>query len=149
FGYVNRSDGVVSIPLGAANLVAPGPADRGQPTRFEPGRTPRYPHAAFHADFDGRELTWSLRGSDGTVRTAGASASSRRCEAASGDAPPRVRVLEPAVGASLASETPRLRLAYDDDGAIDLGSLRITLDGVDRTAWFTVGAKEAVAAPDV
>src|SRR5262245_54629913 len=44
FGYVNRSDAAVGIPLGAGNLVAPGPADRGQPTRFAPGRTPRYPH---------------------------------------------------------------------------------------------------------
>ena len=37
--------------------MMPGPADRGQPTSFAPGRTPRYPDSVFQATFDGARVT--------------------------------------------------------------------------------------------
>ena len=145
FGYVNEGTTAVTVPVGDRNGVAPGAVDRGQPTSFAPGRTPRFPRAAFALDFDGRDLRWTITGPDGRVRTATASASSRRCAPLADPEAPRLRFAEPAGGAFLGTRTPRLRLAFEDDGALDLASLRVTVDGVDRTAWFSVGPREALA----
>ena len=39
FGYYNRNEReVLEIPLGPANFIKPNPADRGQPTHFQPRR---------------------------------------------------------------------------------------------------------------
>ena len=39
FGYYNRNASeTVSVPIGAANRVEPGPPNQGQPTEFQPGR---------------------------------------------------------------------------------------------------------------
>ncbi len=61
FGYYNRNtEEVVSVPVGPANRVEPGPADQGQPTRFLPGRQ----HGVFTArvpqDRPKTEVTWTL-----------------------------------------------------------------------------------------
>jgi uncharacterized repeat protein (TIGR01451 family) len=37
FGYVNDNADVVSVPIGPANAVSPGPAGQGQPDIFNPG----------------------------------------------------------------------------------------------------------------
>ncbi len=39
FGYDNKEAQAISIPLGLDNLLFVGPADRGQPTVFQPGRS--------------------------------------------------------------------------------------------------------------
>jgi cysteine-rich repeat protein len=79
FGYLNENAAAVSIPLGAANKFSPGAQDRGQPTTFQPGRTPYWPQAAFNVVFDGSNLTWTLTGPDGGTRTATASSGSTPC----------------------------------------------------------------------
>jgi hypothetical protein len=82
FGYSNDGPEALSLPVGPANAFVPAPAERGQPTVFAPGRSPRFPRSAFAVDFDGHDLTWTLAGPDGRAHTATASASSRRCTAA-------------------------------------------------------------------
>ncbi len=76
FGYQNKGSQAVEIPIGPRNGFAPDPQDRGQPTRFEPGRTPKYPQAAFSVVFDGGDLIWTLG-----ERKVKAKASSPACQA--------------------------------------------------------------------
>jgi uncharacterized repeat protein (TIGR01451 family) len=74
WGYVNRSGGPVSIPVGPDNGFSPDPVDRGQPVVFEPGTLVGVFQTPFQA---GRTtLRWTLSG-----ETATASASSPRCTA--------------------------------------------------------------------
>jgi len=73
FGYVNDSGHAVDIPVGLNNGFVPFPGDRGQPTHFEPGRSPSWPNAAFSVEFSG-VLTWVV---DGHVAVA--SIASRPC----------------------------------------------------------------------
>lgn len=258
FGYSSENPAAISIPVGGGNKFTPAPQDRGQPTVFVPGRTPAYPDAAFDVDFGGQNLVWTLKGPDGSSRTATASSGSNRCaapapacassifgpqrfdrtagppnvydvtvtvppaaqapltlrltngspdgkdrvssaevrvdgavvvgpsdlnqntgfvwktvslqrpqsalrvrlasapgsyltleicgESGGGDTtPPQVAVAEPAPASFVASSTPTVRVAYSDDRALDLASLRILVGGVDRTALFSVGPAEAVA----
>src|SRR5262249_28192229 len=112
------------------------------------GRPPPAPRAPFPADSEGSPLSWPLPGPAGRPHTAEASASSRRCGPAEDKLPPRLTIVEPRPGAVLATRTPGLQLVYEDDGAVDLSSLRITLDGIERTAWFAVGPHGAVAAAE-
>ncbi|GCE02974.1 CARDB domain-containing protein [Dictyobacter aurantiacus] len=77
FGYQNTGTAVLEIPYGPHNRFSPrtsDPLDRSQPTFFQPGRTPAFPHAAFSVDFDGNPLVWQLNG-----HTATASSSSQSC----------------------------------------------------------------------
>jgi len=67
FGYKNDNDYAVDIPIGERNKFTPTPQDRGQPTTFQPGRTPYYPDAAFSIDFDGSPLVWTLYGRTATA----------------------------------------------------------------------------------
>ena len=78
------------------------------------------------------------------LQTAVASAGSRRCVEAADGVAPRLSFVEPAAGTSVAGRRLKLRLTYDDDMAIDPSSLRVSIDGVDRTPSFAVGAREAV-----
>ncbi len=74
FGYRNNSSETVAIPVGPNNRFRPAPADRGQPTVFQPGRSPLWPDSAFAVRFDGNELTWRLGNAE-----VSASSSSPRC----------------------------------------------------------------------
>lgn len=74
FGYLNRSTKSVSIPVGPNNRLYPKPLDRGQPTVFQPGRSPAYPNTAFGVNFNGGWLTWLLN-----YRVAVATKYSLRC----------------------------------------------------------------------
>jgi hypothetical protein len=47
FGYRNENAVAVTIRVGAKNKFTPSPQDRGQPTIFQPGRTPYFPNPAF------------------------------------------------------------------------------------------------------
>ncbi len=58
---------------------------------------------------------------------------------------PQVTVAEPAAGASLATLQPTLRVTYADDLGLDLATLRLRIDGADRTAEFAVGPGAAAA----
>lgn len=75
FGYFNRNDQDVTIPVGSDNRFTSAPQDRGQTTVFVPGRQV----AAFEVPFDGSNLVWTLRSPNGRQATATASTASSRC----------------------------------------------------------------------
>jgi hypothetical protein len=78
FGYVNANAFPVSVPVGSLNKFdsAAATLNRGQPTVFQPGRTPYYPNAAFKVVFPANEArVWNLKG-----KTSTASSESKRCE---------------------------------------------------------------------
>jgi hypothetical protein len=56
FGYESASAQPVGVAIGATNTFTPTPADRGQPTRFDPGLHAR----AFSVQFNGSALTWKV-----------------------------------------------------------------------------------------
>lgn len=70
FGWGNDGDEEVSVPIGPANGFDPQPVDRGQPTTFEPGRTPAWPQSPLSIPFDGNPLTWTLDGGTATATRA-------------------------------------------------------------------------------
>ncbi len=53
----------VDLPVGELNQFSPGPADRGQPTHFPPGRSWGVLTIQVPGDFDG-DLTWTLTAND-------------------------------------------------------------------------------------
>ncbi len=67
FGYESENGVVVTVPIGLDNKFTPGLEDRGQPTTFQPGRTPCWPNALFSVVFDGSDLVWTLSGRTATV----------------------------------------------------------------------------------
>jgi hypothetical protein len=78
FGYLNGNAFPVSVPVGSLNKFdsAAATLNRGQPTVFQPGRTPYYPNAAFKVVFPANEVrVWNLKG-----KTSTASSESKRCE---------------------------------------------------------------------
>ena len=61
FGYYNRNaQEALSVPIGAANRVEPGPPNQGQPTDFQPGRHWGVFAVKVPADFGSKEVTWTL-----------------------------------------------------------------------------------------
>ena len=61
FGYFNRNaEEVVSVPIGAANHVEPGPPNQGQPTEFQAGRHWGVFAVRVPADFGSKEVTWTI-----------------------------------------------------------------------------------------
>ncbi len=59
FGYYSHNAVAVEIPAGEANGFDPGPADRGQPTVFEPGRQRNVCLIVLPEDHEGN-LAWTL-----------------------------------------------------------------------------------------
>jgi uncharacterized repeat protein (TIGR01451 family) len=80
FGYLNRNDVTVEIPVGPNNRFT-GTQDRGQTTVFEPGRSPYYPDTAYSFIFseDGN-IVWTLKSPNGSQRTATVNKNSQRCK---------------------------------------------------------------------
>ena len=74
FGYENRNNVPVTIPIGNKNYFHHPPKDRGQPTTFQPGRTAY--SQAFSVAYQGQRITWHLAG-----RSATAHRGSPRCTA--------------------------------------------------------------------
>lgn len=68
FGYYNHNAVAVEIPAGEANGFDPGPADRGQPTVFEPGRHRNVCLIVLPADYEGN-LSWSVTVGEDTEKT--------------------------------------------------------------------------------
>ncbi len=63
-GFFNRNqEETVDLPIGELNRFSPGPADRGQPTHFPPGRSWGVLTIQVPGDFDG-DLTWTLTAND-------------------------------------------------------------------------------------
>ncbi len=61
-------------------------------------------------------------------------------------APPHIQVAAPAAGSYLATATPSIHVTYGDDLGVDLSTLKVLVDGVDRTALFTRTATDATLA---
>lgn len=68
FGYYNHNAVAVEIPAGEENGFDPGPADRGQPTVFEPGRHRNVCLVVLPADYEGN-LRWSVTVGETTEKT--------------------------------------------------------------------------------
>lgn len=68
FGYFNHNAVAVEIPAGEANGFDPGPADRGQPTVFEPGRQRNVCLIVLPADYKGN-LQWTITSGEHTEKT--------------------------------------------------------------------------------
>ena len=72
YGYFNRNhEEHLDIPIGADNRLAPGPADRGQPTHFLPRRQTGVFAVVVPPDFGEQELTWSLTAHGETITIPG------------------------------------------------------------------------------
>lgn len=69
FGYQNQTSSLVSVPVGANNILYPLPGNKGQVTTFQPGLVSR----SFGVRMVSKRLDWKLRGIDGLLRTATAS----------------------------------------------------------------------------
>ncbi len=68
FGYFNHNSVAVEIPAGDENGFDPGPADRGQPTVFEPGRQRNVCLIVLPADHEGN-LSWTVTVAGNTEKT--------------------------------------------------------------------------------
>lgn len=68
FGYFNHNSVAVEIAAGHENGFDPGPADRGQPTVFEPGRQRNVCLIVLPADYEGN-LGWSVTLAGNTEKT--------------------------------------------------------------------------------
>ena len=77
FGY-NNSGGVTTVVEGmdTKNSFAPAPADRGQPTTFQPGRQA----GVFSLTFDGSVATWTVRVKGNGASSASVTKSSTACQ---------------------------------------------------------------------
>jgi hypothetical protein len=61
FGYMNRNyQEMPHVPVGPDNAFKPGPADRGQPTRFYPRRQQFVFRVQVPADWGDQDLVWTL-----------------------------------------------------------------------------------------
>ncbi len=101
FGYRNRQDRTIRLPVGKENRFTPQSMDRGQPVKFLPGRHRR----VFKVDFPRGSLVWHLDGRSATA------APNRR---------PTVRLTAPLTGTAV-SESGELTLkatAKDPDGRV-------------------------------
>ena len=59
--------------------------------------------------------------------------------------PPALQILRAATAIYLQSATPQIQLQYSDNFAIDTATLKVTVNGVDRSALFTRTATGATA----
>ena len=89
FGYQNDNPLTVEVPVGNDNKIAPGSTERGQPSRFLPGRSPAA-QGSFAFVFSGSSHAWSVRGPDGSLRSANASSNTVHCGAGSPAVPQAV-----------------------------------------------------------
>ncbi len=97
FGYHNRnSEEIVSVPIGAANRMEPGPPNQGQPTEFQPGRHWGVFAVRVPADFGTKEVTWTIAVRGSTYAIPGNLRASWQIdaldgEAGSGNTPPALK----------------------------------------------------------
>lgn len=124
FGYLNRNYvEELHVPVGAANRMAPGEPDRGQPTYFYPRNHRRTFSVPVPADWGDRRLEWQVTVGDETHRAFGwlqpeweifANPAEARAGGQGDNRPPTLAVTAPASAA--AGEPVTLRAAVTDDG---------------------------------
>ena len=87
FGYLNRnSEEIVSVPIGPANRIEPGPPNQGQPTEFQPGRHWGVFAVKVPADFGSNEMTWTIAFRGATYAIPGNLRSNWQIDALDGEA---------------------------------------------------------------
>ncbi|HEY6308046.1 MAG TPA: Ig-like domain-containing protein, partial [Candidatus Angelobacter sp.] len=59
--------------------------------------------------------------------------------------PPTLQIVQPVAGSYLKTATPQIQLAYSDNFALNLSSLKVTVNGTDYTSLFTKTATGATA----
>jgi hypothetical protein len=59
--------------------------------------------------------------------------------------PPGLQILQPSAGVYLQSTTPQIQLQYSDNFSIDTATLKVAVNGVDRSSLFTRTATGATA----
>jgi hypothetical protein len=97
FGYFNRNTTeVVDVPVGAENFLAPGAANQGQPSHFNPRRHWGVFAVVVPADFGERRVTWTLKLRGQTYAISGSLHRDWEIDAIEGEAsadntPPEVR----------------------------------------------------------
>jgi hypothetical protein len=97
FGYFNRNAAeVLEIPVGPDNFFEPGPANRGQPTHFQPRRNWGVFAINVPADFGYERLVWTIRIRGETFAVPGSlnrdwEIDALAGEADSGNTPPLIR----------------------------------------------------------
>ncbi|MCK6565073.1 MAG: hypothetical protein HUU14_01920 [Dehalococcoidia bacterium] len=107
FGYANENGAPVKIEPGEQNSLDPAVPGVTPPYLFQPGRTDSFPDAAFTADFNGKALTWTLKGPDGRTNSATADVSSKAC--------PKPKLIKEFVSEGPGFVTWRLRPSFDVD----------------------------------
>lgn len=96
FGYFNRNYGeALEIPVGPDNFFEPGPANRGQPTHFEPRRHWGVFAVTVPEDFGYERLVWTLKNRGETFYVPGSlnkdwEIDALHGEAGSGNTPPSI-----------------------------------------------------------
>ncbi len=134
FGYTNRNNGRVAIPVGRHNLFTPAPTDRGQP-----GILARGTQQGFFADFDGAPLTWRLRGPDGETRSATADSGTPTCAVV-----PAVSVYRDAPAAGWTPFSYNATVDPAATGTVHGGSAAV---GITVTGAYGLGGLENKTAP--
>lgn len=124
FGYLNRNYvEELHVPVGAANRMAPGEPDHGQPTYFYPRTQRRMFSVRVPADWGDRRLEWQVTVDEQTYRALGwlqpeweifANAAEARAGGQGDNRPPTLAVTGPRVAA--AGEPVTLSAAVTDDG---------------------------------
>ncbi len=124
FGYLNRNYvEELHIPVGAANRMAPGGPDRGQPTYFYPRTNRRVFSVTVPADWGDRRLEWQVTVNGETYRALGwlqpeweifENAAAARAGGQGDNQPPALAVTVPADAAP--GEPVILSAAVTDDG---------------------------------
>jgi len=72
FGYMNRNyEEEMDIPVGPDNMIAPGPADQGQPAHFYPRRQEFVFKVKVPKDWGENDLIWTLRSAGKTEKAYG------------------------------------------------------------------------------
>ena len=72
FGYMNRNyEEETDVPVGPDNMIAPGPADQGQPAHFYPRRQEFVFKVKVPKDWGDKDLIWTLKSAGKTEKAYG------------------------------------------------------------------------------
>ena len=151
FGYFNRNaKEVVEMPIGPNNFFSPGPADRGQPTSFQPRRHWGVFAVTVPADWPERDkVTWTLVVRGDTLRVPGHlrpnwQIDALEGEAGSGNTPPVLKfAVDGKSGAGPGGVASATVLTGKVGAAIEL-KVWATDDGKGRSSIAGVGRAAAI-----
>ncbi|HWQ67058.1 MAG TPA: PKD domain-containing protein [Methanospirillum sp.] len=121
FGYINRHDTKVTLPVGDLNRISPGFSDQGQPTVFEPGIHPDVYTLSFPEN--GTNLAWTLMDVTLAAGTVPLMKADMIAEPTTGYAPLEVTITDRSTGGSV--EDPREGYWDPGDGSSVTGPVLV------------------------